>query len=238
MSQANAAAVFCNPIIRHAAPAVSPRPAMPETVSPYDKGKLQPKLAMVKAAKDVPSKLAAVKAAKVKQENAAVPHITIPSTLSGPSLGPIGFLRLVNVTNGKPSSWMQRREEERFALQCYTTKYDMNEVHGVQEWQARYAARRELSPVKAATVPYTRGSAPTLDGFVAGMPHDLRRIVLDLLARERVAAEDYSAAVLAAAKSDDVREVGDMPSAWHMVKAASAQTIIDSCRETLRKLPL
>ena len=72
-----------------------------------------------------------------------------------------GFLRGLN---------RARTTAEEIALvKDYMGVYD-SRPHGVQLETARQAARLGMKPVKASTTPYARGVAPTVAGYVAGMP--------------------------------------------------------------------
>ena len=71
---------------------------------------------------------------------------------------------------------------------------------GLQEFSARWSAMRE---VKGLTSPkeHKRGHYAVVGGYVHGMPFETQKVVMDLMARERVAAEDMAAAEHAADKA-------------------------------------
>lgn len=82
------------------------------------------------------------------------------------------------------------REEKILAIQAYCG-YDHRGVFGTQEMRAEAKAKAELRPI-GTTGPSRqekREASRSAKGFVAGMPDNQRKIVMDLLAREKMAAE-------------------------------------------------
>jgi hypothetical protein len=82
------------------------------------------------------------------------------------------------------------QNEKIMAIAAYIG-YDARGVFGDQEMIANMRAKRELSPIDTTgpSREQVRQASRSAQGFVAGMPDNQRKIVLDLLARERAAAE-------------------------------------------------
>ena len=132
------------------------------------------KLAQVKAAKAAAA--AAVPSSHTSEPVKVTTALPLPLPEKG-SLGPAGFFKAMR--NAKT------RDESIFAIAAYCG-YDRYGNFGTQEASARAMAQRELHPVKAAAEPSHR---VTVAGFVAGMPNETAKRVLDLQGRERVACE-------------------------------------------------
>lgn len=79
-----------------------------------------------------------------------------------------------------------RRDDEILAIAAFVG-YDRRQPHGTQLDNARSRARFAICP--ELPIGYHRGTRPTLDGFISGMPDGARKVVLDLLAREKFAAD-------------------------------------------------
>lgn len=95
-----------------------------------------------------------------------------------------------SVPNGKtarvPSGDPIKVRDGQVAAIAAFIGYDRSVPHGIQVANATRQAQYALRP----TVGKDRKHAdPTLAGFVAGMPDDVRRMVLDLSARETLSAE-------------------------------------------------
>lgn len=98
------------------------------------------------------------------------------------SLNAKGFLLMMR--NAKSSN------EKIMAIQAYCG-YDAREAFGNQEMVAMMRAKRELNPISTSgpSLQEKRQASLSAKGFVAGMPDNQRKIVQDLLAREKMAAE-------------------------------------------------
>lgn len=131
-----------------------------------------------KAPKAVVSPVAEVKATN-PSPNGATSSVVMPEP---GSLEAKGFLLMMR--NAKTQG------ERIMAIQAYCG-YDSREAYGNQEMVATMRAKRELKPIDTTgpTMVEKRQAARSAAGYVAGMPDNQRRIVLDLLARERAAAE-------------------------------------------------
>lgn len=125
----------------------------------------------------------------------ALPLVTLPLPPTN-SISAVEFLRRVNhVEHGVSLT----RDGIIQAIAGYCG-YNRTLPFGLQEFTARWSALRE---VRGAASPktYKRGHFTVVGGFVHGMPFETQRVVLDLLSRERVAAEDMAAAEYAARKA-------------------------------------
>lgn len=88
----------------------------------------------------------------------------------------------LRVPSGDP---IKRRDDERSAIAAFIG-YDPRLPHGVQVANATRRAQYQIKPSMGSD---RKVCDPTLSGFVAGMPNDVRRMVDDLQGREALAAE-------------------------------------------------
>jgi hypothetical protein len=138
-----------------------------------------------KASKPRANKAPKVQAAPVAPKasnpspNGATSSVVMPEA---GSLEAKGFLLMMR--NAKTQN------EKIMAIAAYVG-YNAREAFGNQEMVATMRAQRELRPIDTTgpSREETRQAARSAAGYVAGMPDNQRKIVLDLLARERAAAE-------------------------------------------------
>lgn len=92
-----------------------------------------------------------------------------------------------------------QRADEKSAIDMFVG-YKNGSPHGVQLDAARALAARTVRPIDTSgpSRQQRRHASNTVKGFVAGLPDMERKIVLDLLARERLAAEAFIEHVRAA----------------------------------------
>jgi len=93
--------------------------------------------------------------------------------------------------------------EHIVALRSFTG-YDFSQPVGMQVDAARRLCQRILSPVEKATAAYTRSSALTLNGYVAGMPDNQAKEIRSLQAQCRALIDDISKAEFARASTKDI----------------------------------
>lgn len=104
--------------------------------------------------------------------------------------------KTARVPSGDP---IKVRDDQATAIAAFIG-YDRSVPHGIQVANATRQAQYALRP----TVGKDRKHAdPTLAGFIAGMPDDVRRMVLDLSARETLAAESMAQHDRSAADATD-----------------------------------
>lgn len=118
----------------------------------------------------------------------AAPPTTAPKPCA-PSLPAAGTLDAKAFM--KAVRWAKTRDEIIAAIAGYVG-YDNRRDFGSQDQAAKAKAQRELAGNKVVGGPTRseeRTAARSLQGFVAGMPHPAQRILLNLQARERAAAE-------------------------------------------------
>ena len=92
-----------------------------------------------------------------------------------------------------------RRDQAILAIAAYCG-YDRYAEFGIQEYNARLRAQREVQG-QATPKTYKRGTMAIVGGYVHGMPFETQKVLMDLEARIRVAAEDMAAAEHAADKA-------------------------------------
>ena len=140
------------------------------------RAKREPKAPKVQAKPVAPI---AVVSETTPSPNGATPRVVMPEV---GSLEAKGFLMMMR--NAKTQN------EKIMAIAAYCG-YDSREAFGNQEMVAMMRAKRELSPIDTSgpSLQEKRQASLSAKGFVAGMPDNQRKIVLDLLARERNAAE-------------------------------------------------
>jgi hypothetical protein len=155
----------------------------------YAKSEAQPAKVTIKDPK--PAKVSKPRAIKgaVSVESVAKPTAPSPNGATSSvvmpevgSLGAKGFLLMMR--NAKSLN------EKIMAIQAYCG-YNAREAFGNQEMLATMQAKRELSPINTTgpSREESKQASRSAAGYVAGMPDNQRRIVLDLLGREREAAE-------------------------------------------------
>ena len=94
-----------------------------------------------------------------------------------------------------------RNQSEHIAALSSFTGYDPSQPVGSQVDAARRLCQRILSPVEKATTAYTRSSAPTLNGYVAGMPDNVSKEITSLRAQCRALVDDIAKAEFARAST-------------------------------------
>ncbi len=146
------------------------------------------RLVKVQSAKPLPSKLAQVKAAKAAAKETAQattardarPFVTAVTLPSCGTYTARAFCQAMNRATD--------RDSKIIAIAGYAG-YDVTDSFGAQEQRAMTMARHELRGApKALTAPVHSKVAPTLAGFVSGIPQPEARRALDLAAREQLAA--------------------------------------------------
>jgi hypothetical protein len=162
--------------------------ALAFVLSSYAKSEAQPAKVEVKES----SKPRAKRTPKVQVQSAPVaPKSATPSPNGAtakvvmPEVGSLeakGFLLMMR--NAKTQN------EKIMAIAAYCG-YDAREAFGNQEMVAMMRAQRELRPIDTSgpSLVEKRQASLSAKGYVAGMPDNQRRIVQDLLAREKLAAE-------------------------------------------------
>ncbi len=177
--------------------------ALAFVLSSYAKSEATPAKVEVKESKV--SKPRAKKAPKVEVSPAPVATAT-PSPNGAtakvvmPEVGSLeakGFLLMMR--NAKTQN------ERIMAIQAYCG-YDMRQPYGNQEMIATMKAKREINPINATgpSREEVRQASRSAAGYVAGMPDNQRRIVQDLLAREKMAAEKRDEHVRIARRNKDL----------------------------------
>jgi hypothetical protein len=165
---------------------------------------------------------------------AALPLVTLDLPKPN-SIGAAEFLRRVNhVEHGVSLT----RDGIIVAIAAYCG-YNRTLPFGLQEFNARWTALRELRGpvVKFPQGHHHRAHGYVVGGYIHGMPFETQRVVMDLLSRERVAAEDMAASEYAARKvleSDAEDKVAQ--SLAHAQMAAACQEEIISLRGKLNAI--
>ncbi len=180
--------------------------ALAFVLSSYAKSEATPAKVEVKETK--PSKS---RAKKVQVQSAPVtPKVVVSEATPSPNGGTakvvmpeVGSLEakgfLLMMRNAKTQN------ERIMAIQAYCG-YDMRQPYGNQEMIATMRAKRELNPINTAgpSMAEKRQASRSAAGYVAGMPDNQRRIVQDLLAREKMAAEKRDEHVRIARRNKDL----------------------------------
>lgn len=126
------------------------------------------------------------------------------------------------------------RSDEILAIAAFVG-YDYREPHGVQLDCAKRAALVALRPV--AAMPEGRsvhGATASVGGFIAGMPDAQRKIVQDLLARERMLSSEWIDLCKLPAEEIVEREIGAEKYRAPAGKLADlAKAALDGIREDL-----
>ena len=166
--------------------------ALAFVLSSYAKSEATPAKVEVKET----SKPRAKRQPKVQVQSAPVtPKVVVSETTPSPngatakvvmpqagSLEAKGFLMMMR--NAKSQN------EKIMAIAAFVG-YDAREPFGNQEMVAMMRAKRDLRPIDTSgpSLVEKRQASLSAKGYVAGMPDNQRRIVQDLLAREKMAAE-------------------------------------------------
>ena len=176
----------------HSAPAVV-------TISNQKLVKLErPKTAKVKAIKAAKPSAAEPTAKPVAPSpNGAMVGLKLPAA---GTLGAKGFIMMMNRAKS--------RDEKIVAIASFVG-YDPAADFGTQEMAATAKAKAEISPVKV-TAP-TPSASRSAAGFVAGMPNNQRKVILDLLGRENLAVST---------RNENVRESRNRTLSWAERKLA------------------
>jgi hypothetical protein len=168
---------------------------------------------------------------------APVVNDTAPRTVAIPALGSLsaeGFIEALrsagkrqDATGKTITDHNMIRPDETLALYAYCG-YQVKESHGTQLDNAKRRAQRsikvakgEVQAGKADDAPYARGVAPTMAGFVSGMPDELAKQIQDLLARERLTAETMA---------EHIRHARDEEKSDHERNAASGLAALEKAR--------
>lgn len=142
--------------------------------------------------------LAKFKAAKEAERLPAIAEALPLVSIALPVTGSITAAEFLHRVNHVEHGVSLTRDGIIVAIAAYTG-YNRALPFGLQEFSARWSALREVRG-KLAPKGFKRGSFAVVGGYVHGMPFETQKVVMDLMARERVAAEDLAAAEHAADK--------------------------------------
>jgi hypothetical protein len=117
----------------------------------------------------------------IKAMSEATNKVTLPVPEIG-SLGAHGFVVMMRKARD--------RQEKILAMQAFCG-YDPKGDYGSQEMAAMMGAKRELSPIDASgpSLAEERSAKRNALGFIKGMPDNQKKMVQDLLAREKLATD-------------------------------------------------
>lgn len=180
------------------------------------------KLVKVERPKTVKGKRVAFKAAAepTAKPVAPSPNAAMASSKLPPpgTLGARGFLMMMNRAKS--------RDEKIVAIASYIG-YDSTGDFAPQEMAATTKAKGEISPVKVVEAQPTVSRSAA--GYVAGMPDNQRRMILDLLGRENLAVST---------RNDNVREARNKALSWTERKLAIGLARLEQERLTVIRADL
>lgn len=158
-----------------------------------------------------------------KAMSEATNKLTLPVPEIG-SLGAHGFVTMMRKARD--------RQEKILAMQAFCG-FDPRGDYGSQEMTAMMAAKRELSPVDASGPSHAeqRSAARSAQGFVRGMPDNQKKIVQDLLAREKLAT-DAMVEHVKSARTAETRE----PKQHHAGLAALEKARLNKIQAEIRAM--
>lgn len=144
------------------------------------------------------------KVAKVKVQASPMPEVPAEPP---PTFDPLPAAGTIDAREFMKRQARARDRDEVIECIAAFCGYDRQKDFSVQAMAAKLAAQRELNPVKAASKPYARGSAPIANGYMHGMPNHHEKAIQNLYADKRRAETERETFVLQARYGDSDKRV-------------------------------